>query len=262
MDKQPAFKTHCNLCGTPVAVPALTHKQCAICPQCGHTITGFRRYGVTLTLSTSISALLFLCLSLPYHFLSFSASGQHREIDIPSGLLTMIELDFYSLAVITALATLVLPGMLLTGLVALSSCRVQNIKPAWLPRVHKAVRQILPWSMAEIFLVGTLVSLIKIADIATIDIGVSFIAFCLFIVCITVAVFYYDDVEYANWLSVPPKYTGPASSKEKTLSVQQTWALLATAIILYIFCQCGYSYRKTDCVSMVKLERANRLSNA
>ena len=234
MDKQPAFNTHCNLCGTPVAVPELTHRQCAVCPKCNHTITGYRRYGINITLGTSISALLFLALSLPYQFLSFAANGQHREIDIPTGLLTMIELDYYSLAVITALATLVLPGMLLAGLTTLSAYRLFDRKPSWLTRVHRAVRQLLPWSMAEIFLVGTLVSLVKITDIASIDIGASFVAFCLFIVCITVSMFYYDDVEYANWLSLPPKYTDTVTPEQKTLSVQQTWALLFTACLLYI----------------------------
>jgi paraquat-inducible protein A len=42
-----------------------------------------------------------------------------------------------------------------------------------------------PWSMVEVFVIGVLVSLVKIAAMATVILGVSFWAYVGFAVCFT-----------------------------------------------------------------------------
>ncbi|MBO1256179.1 paraquat-inducible protein A [Alteromonas sp. 5E99-2] len=234
MDKQPAFTTHCHLCGLKVAIPELDKSHCAQCPRCTNTLSQYLNDNKEKALSFALAALVFLALSLPYKFLSFSASGQQREIDLPSGLQTLAELDFYPLALVTALLTLFIPAIVLLGIISLNGCRVINKKPTWLIPTFKMVKLLLPWSMAEIFLVGTLVSLVKIADMATLDVGMSFIAFCLFIVCMTATLYFYDSTEFSDWLdeaSLPPN---PITHLSRQKSIQQTWALLFTATLLYI----------------------------
>ena len=234
MKKQPAFNTHCHHCGLEVAVPELDDFQCANCPRCAHKLSQYDPKGVEKTFVCALSALLFLLLSLPFNFLSFSSNGQQREIDLPTGLKTLADLDFYSLAVITIIATLIIPGLVTLGFLLLSGLRMRAYKPNWLIRVHGAVQLLIPWSMAEIFLVGTLVSLIKIADMATVNIGMSFSAFCLFIVSWSCCMYYYDSTEYGHWLAITPKHAQPATRKQRSLSIQKTWALLLTATLLYI----------------------------
>ena len=109
----------CSQCEATVNVPHLQHKQRAVCPRCGHTLSIYHKQDYALCLSLAVSALVFLCLSLPFNFLSFRASGQQNNIDLPGGLNVLIEQDYVSLALITGLATLVLPGLVLLGLVVL-----------------------------------------------------------------------------------------------------------------------------------------------
>jgi len=235
MKRQSALKLQCPLCAHPVSVPPLSHRQRAMCPNCGHFLTGYRHHQTEFVLGLSIAGLVFLLLSLPYHFLSFATNGQKREINLTAGLETLISLDFMSLAVITALATLVLPGLTLLGLSVLAFCQKFNARPPWLTRVYTWVLRLIPWSMAEIFLVATLVSLVKITDLATVQIGVSFITFCLFIVCMSFSLFYFDRVSYHDWLHQSAKdYTKALSNKQRGYSIQRTWALLITACILYL----------------------------
>ncbi len=42
-----------------------------------------------------------------------------------------------------------------------------------------------PWNMIEVFMLGILVSMLKLTKIATVHLGVSFWAFALLIVCLT-----------------------------------------------------------------------------
>ncbi|MFC3093408.1 paraquat-inducible protein A [Alteromonas sediminis] len=235
MKYQPALDVQCPLCAHQVSVPPLSHRQRATCPNCGHFLTGYRNFQTEFVLGLSIAGVLFLLLSLPYQFLSFASNGQKREINLTTGLETLVSLDFLSLAVITALATLILPGLTLIGLATLSFCRKFNHRPRWLARVYRSVLQLIPWSMAEIFLVATLVSLVKITDLATIEIGIGFITFCLFIVCMSFSLFYFDRISYHEWLQ-PSRQpdAAPLSTHQRQYSIQRTWALLLTACILYI----------------------------
>ena len=103
----------CEQCHTKVNIPALAHRQRAVCPVCNHTLISHRDGASEKLLALSFSALIFLLLSLPFNFLTFKASGQKHSIDLPTGITVLIEHDYLSLAIITSLATLLLPGMVL-----------------------------------------------------------------------------------------------------------------------------------------------------
>ncbi|MDB2330683.1 paraquat-inducible protein A [Alteromonas sp.] len=225
----------CEQCHSHVSLPALKHRERAVCPGCGHTLITFRRNASERLLAFSISAFIFLLLSLPFNFLTFKASGQKHSIDLPQGLTVLIENDYLSLAIVTGLATLLLPGMVLLGFIALGFARLFNKRPPFLLRIYRATNVLLPWSMAEIFLVGTLVSLIKITELADVAIGLSFYAFIGFTAFMTCALIQYDKTQFAFWLH-DMKLPAPKKLDEKqaSQSIQRTWALLITATILYV----------------------------
>lgn len=225
----------CEQCEYTVSMPELAHRQRAVCPRCGHTLLTYRRNEAHNLVAFSLSALVFLVLSLPFNFLSFRASGQKHNIDLPGGLAVLIENDYLSLALITGMATLLLPGMVLLGFLVLSIARLKRQRPNYLRRVYRAVCWLMPWSMAEIFLVGTLVSLIKITELADVSIGMSFYSFIGFTLCMTLAMVYFDKNQYALWLNdgeLPTRK--PLTEEDASQSVQRTWALLITASLLYI----------------------------
>ena len=225
----------CEQCHTKVHIPALGHRQRAVCPVCSHTLVSYRVGASEKLLAYAFSALIFLLLSLPFNFLTFKASGQKHSIDLPTGITVLIENDYLSLAIITSLATLLLPGMVLAGLLLLSLAQIQNRRPFYLARLYKLVKALLPWSMAEIFLVGTLVSLIKITELADVSIGLSFYAFVGFSAFTALCIYQFDTTRYALWMSQgQPPQPKPLCEKQAQVSIQRTWALLLTACILYI----------------------------
>lgn len=225
----------CEQCHQHVMLPALSHRERAVCPRCDHTLLTFRRHATDRLLAYAISALVFLALSLPFNFLTFKASGQKHSIDLPGGLSVLVEQDYFSLALVTGLATLVLPGMVLCGLVTLGLAQKKGSRTPFVRRTFFTVKTLLPWSMAEIFLVGTLVSLIKITELADVTIGLSFYAFIGFTAFMALALSQFDSPSYSIWLhegQLPaPKVL---SESQAHASIQRTWALLLTAALLYI----------------------------
>lgn len=225
----------CEQCHTSVKIPSLSHRQRAVCPVCNHTLVSFRNQASEKMLAYSFSAFIFLLLSLPFNFLTFKASGQKHSIDLPTGITVLIEQDYLSLAIITSLATVLLPGIVIVGIFLLSLAQIKQQRPFYLNRLFRLVKALLPWSMAEIFLVGTLVSLIKITELADVAIGMSFYAFIGFSALTALCISQFDVTRYQMWLSqgVPPS-PKPLSETQASESIQRTWALLITACILYI----------------------------
>jgi paraquat-inducible protein A len=125
--------------------------------------------------------------------------------------------------------------MVLCGLITLGLARKKNARTPFTRRTLYTVKTLIPWSMAEIFLVGTLVSLIKITELADVSVGLSFYAFIGFTTFMALTLSQFDSASYTLWLNEgqlpPPK---ALSEKQAFTSIQRTWALLLTAALLYI----------------------------
>lgn len=225
----------CEHCHLSVSVPKLEHRERALCPRCGYQLTAHRRNSVENAFAFSLAGLVFLILSLLFDFLSFKASGQQNAMDLIDGLITLSNNDYTSLAIITGLATLVLPGSVLLGICILQFQKLYSSANYFSGRVFTWVERLMPWSMAEIFLVGTLVSLIKITSLADVTLGMSFYAYIAFTVCSAVTLLYFDREETQHWLDdIRPDIHVQLSEESARYSIQRTWALLFTAVLLYI----------------------------
>ena len=227
----------CHECDLKVQIPLLAHRQKAVCPRCGCLLSQYRYLALDKILAFSLAGLFFLVASLPFDFMIFDVRGQFQTMSMPLSITTLVEQDYLMLAVLQILAIYVIPACILCGLAYLTVFIRNGQYPprgAW---VKKLVFTLLPWSMAEIFLIGALISLIKMQSIAVIELGMSFYAYLLFTLCLVTVVLYLDEFQLTDrlrelgedrWQSakrIPP-------SRRKT--VQRTWALLIASVILYI----------------------------
>ncbi len=137
--------------------------------------------------------------------------------------------------------------------------------------IARSLAHLTPWMMADVFIIGALVSLIKIAGMAHIELGISFWAFCVFAVLLLMTTQSLD----ADWMwfSLEGEPRAPEGTKTGTTaasqnvtgcptcglvnrlssfgenrctrcneklhqrlpySLQRTWALLFAAVIMYI----------------------------
>jgi paraquat-inducible protein A len=228
-------KTHtilCHECHYKVTLPALSHKQAAVCPRCGLQLTVYHHNASQRIIALATTSLIFLFASLPFEFLSFSVSGQTQSIDIIGSLWILVEKDYGLLALIQAIAVLILPAFVLISLLYLLVPLSFGFHSKNAPWLLKALFKLLPWTMAEIFLIGVLVSLIKIMSMADVGIGLSFYAYLLFTLFMTITLLYVDKYQLQKLLNsnIEDEYT----VIDRTRSIQTTWALLFTSALLYI----------------------------
>ena len=182
----------CHECDLLIAVPALDVGKKAYCPRCNYLLAANRPHALTMVFAFAVSGLVFLLLSTAFPFLGFSASGQGRTVTLLQSIAILVTEGLPSLAAIVFVSIVVIPGAFLIGAVYVSSALNINRSLPGTAMVLRWMLMLMPWSMAEIFLIGILVAFVKIVTIADVSLGLSFWAYVLFTVCMTVVMLYPD----------------------------------------------------------------------
>jgi paraquat-inducible protein A len=244
-NKIQSVEIQCHECALTVKLPVLKESQKAQCPRCGYTLSAIHRNANERIVAFAITALIFLLASLPFTFLSFSANGLENHFNAMTSFIILIDNNYQLLALIEFFTIFAIPTVVLLALIYLLIPLNKGLYPKYGGRVLALVFKLLPWCMVEIFLIGTLVSLIKIISMADIELGLSFYAFILFTLSMTLVVLHIDKhelsqllakVEKAHNIEIRQSHTKIAQEDpiKQALSVQKTWALLLTAVVFYI----------------------------
>lgn len=185
----------CHECDLLVSVPALHSGQKAFCPRCRFLLAANRPDATDKIFAYAAAALVFLILANAFPFLGFAAKGQERTVTLLESIAILVTANFPALATIVFASIVAIPAAFLIGVLYFSTSLALN---RLLPGTRMTLRWIfiaLPWSMAEIFLVGILISFVKIVAIADVALGLSFWSYALFSICMTVVVLHLDRRE-------------------------------------------------------------------
>jgi len=171
-----------------VAVPAIREGERAECPRCGHTLTQRPKHGLERALSFALAGCVFFAISLAYPFLTLSSGGIENVMTLLEASIAIYREQDPILAVIVFVCIIALPIALLAAVIALTTPLLLRRRVQWLPRLGKLMFKLNDWAMVEVFVIGTIVSLVKIAKLAKVELGLSFLAYILFAVCLTAAI--------------------------------------------------------------------------
>ena len=177
----------CHGCDLLVDVSELKDGESSNCPRCGSFLTRKRGDAYERVLAYSLSALILLILSCSYSFLSFSASGLTSVITLIQTPGALWEYGLPEVAILIGAFIIVIPAVVLVLLVILCVPLQKGAYRPWLVPVAKGIFLGQNWAMVEVFIIGVIVSLVKIAAMATVVLGISFWAYAAFTICFTLA---------------------------------------------------------------------------
>jgi paraquat-inducible protein A len=167
----------CHECDLLQHIPALPENGAAICQRCGATLVRSRPNSLERTLALTVAGLALFLLANTFPFLSFKIEAQVRETTLVTGIVTLYQQGLPELAVVVMLTTVIVPFIQLTGMIYVLLPLTVNRQAPMSMRVFRWVRTLQPWSMLEVFLMGILVSIVKLAKMAKIVPGVAVFAF-------------------------------------------------------------------------------------
>nr|WP_299258192.1 paraquat-inducible protein A [uncultured Kushneria sp.] len=172
----------CHECDLVSTVPPLACSESARCPRCQHELMVRKRAPAQQSLALAIAAIVALVTSLAFPFISFSARGLERSISLTDAMAILSTGSYTVLAVVLWMVLLLLPMLYLGMVIVIHGALLLGRRPPRGMLMLRTLRHIEHWMMADVFLIGVLVSLVKILSLASIGFGVSFWAFCLFVV--------------------------------------------------------------------------------
>ncbi|WP_273859695.1 paraquat-inducible protein A [Photobacterium sp. GSS17] len=201
--QEPDTLVGCEECGLVVELPTLKDGEKATCPRCDHTLAKRIALPFQRPLSYGVASLVMLVASISFPFMSFSVKGIKQEITLMHAAEMLSVFQNSLLALLLLLTVLILPATYLISLLyfyfrawTLVMGRSSNAISATEKRLCRLMLRIEPWLMVDVFLIGVLVSLIKIASLADIGLGMSFWAFCIYTVLVVKCVSMVDP----TWL--------------------------------------------------------------
>jgi len=187
----------CPCCDLLVDVSALADGQSASCPRCGSFLTRMRADAYERILAFASAGLVFLLLANQFPFLSFSSSGLESVMTLRQTPGALWNHGMPAVAMLVAAFIVFIPAAVLLGSLALCAPLSRNRYHPWLVPLAKAIFLARSWSMVEVFIIGVIVSLVKIAAMATVVIGLAFWAYAAFTLCFTVTISNLD--RYQCW---------------------------------------------------------------
>ncbi|WP_160109543.1 paraquat-inducible protein A [Pseudomonas izuensis] len=167
----------CHECDLLMSKPVLAHGEKALCPRCGYELYAHRYNVVQRSLALVIAALL---LYVPANFLpimQLNLLGQSSQDTVWSGVVGLFNSDMQSVSVIVFLCSMGIPLLkLLCQLVVLLSIRF-DIGRSYGLLLYRIYHHLRDWGMLEVYLMGVLVAIVKLADMAAMTVGLGLACF-------------------------------------------------------------------------------------
>lgn len=187
----------CHGCDLLVDVDDLENGSRAYCPRCGHFLTRYQYDAMSRVLAYAIAAVILLVLASSFPFLSFGAGGLESVMTLREAPGSLWRYGMPELAIMVAAFIIYIPALLLLFLVSISVPLLFGLRVPWLRFAARSVFSLQNWAMVEVFIIGVIVSLVKIAAMATVVLGISFWAYAAFSICFALALATLD--RYQCW---------------------------------------------------------------
>jgi paraquat-inducible protein A len=197
---------HCDLLQ---GIPPLPPGGTARCPRCASTIATRSTDPIDRPLAFTFAALFAFIVANTEPLMGLSAAGRHASTTIVNGAYEMWMQGQQITALVIAFCAVIAPGFLLTVLLAVR----RPLAPWWVGELLRWASFMQPWSMVEVMILGILIALIKIAELALVDAGIGMYAVGALVVLLTAIGITFDADEVwrrIEWVDPQPSTAGAA----------------------------------------------------
>lgn len=167
----------CHECDLLMRKPQLSVGEKAQCPRCGYELYAHRHNVVERSLALVVAALL---LYVPANFLpimQLNLLGRTSDDTVWSGVLGLFNTGMPWIAVVVFLCSMGIPLLkLLCQLAVLLSIR-WNIGRSYGLLLYRIYHHMRDWGMLEVYLMGVLVAIVKLADLAELSLSLGLACF-------------------------------------------------------------------------------------
>ncbi|MGE0084913.1 MAG: paraquat-inducible protein A [Desulfococcaceae bacterium] len=171
----------CHECDLLQSLPSVSGNVTLKCRRCGAVLCRKRENSLERTLALTLAGLMLFLLANAFPFLSFKMESQVRETTLITGITELYAQGLEGLALLVFLTTIAVPFLQMSGMLWVLLPLKFGMEAPKMMYVFRFVRGMQPWGMMEVFMLGILVSVVKLSKMAQIVPGIAIFAFLLLI---------------------------------------------------------------------------------
>ncbi|MCL6415352.1 paraquat-inducible protein A [Aestuariirhabdus sp. Z084] len=202
MNQANIIETHiaCLSCDSLIDMSELAYGEKATCPVCGGFLSRRKVDGLSRVVAYALSSLILLAMSCAFPFLAFKSSGLENVTTLPGTVRGLYLYGMPELAFLVGAFIVVLPMLVMLLVLLLCVPLLVKQRVSWLPDIARIIFTVHSWCMVDVFIIGVIVSLVKIAAMATVVLGLSFFSYAAFSITFTLTLSNLDRLQL--WTAV------------------------------------------------------------
>lgn len=179
----------------------------ASCTRCGCELYRNIPHSLDRSLALYLSTLVLMVIANVYPFITMQAAGIEETDLVFSGGLALYKFGMAELGLVVFLTSIVFPFVCVVSMIyLLLPAKFGQLAPGYGP-VFRMVRMLEPWSLLSVFMLGTLISIVKLQSLAAVVPGLGMAGFVLMLVTYSGARANFDPEEL--WKLCPIKQLKP-----------------------------------------------------
>jgi paraquat-inducible protein A len=171
----------CHDCDLLYKIPSLPENGRAMCSRCGAVLARHKPDSLNRTISLTIAGLVLFVVANTLPFLAMKTGGMVQETTLVTGVHELYGQKMWMLATLVLFTCVIVPLVGMLGMLYVLAPLKLNRTAPYTVGVFRFINHLQPWGMMEVFLLGILVSLVKLGKMATIVPGLALYSFGLLI---------------------------------------------------------------------------------
>jgi paraquat-inducible protein A len=171
----------CHECDLLQHTPRQRQGGIARCPRCNAVLHRSIRDSLDRTLALTFAGLVLFIVANTFPFLAFKMQGQVTQTTLATGVVDLYRQGMWELSLLVLLTSILVPLLQLLLIIYVLLPLKLNRTPWKLAHVFRFQQSLGPWGMMEVFMLGILVAVVKLADMAQIVPGLALWSFAILI---------------------------------------------------------------------------------
>jgi len=167
----------CHECDFIHVIKPLSKGGKALCTRCGALLYQSTPNSIEKALALNLAAFMLFVMANAFPFLSLEIGGRFVENYFLSGALMLYRLGMGEVGLLVLITSFLFPLFTISGMLYILLPIKLGYRPWKMSLVYRMVRAIKPWSLVSVFMLGVLISFVKLLDLATIIPGISLFSF-------------------------------------------------------------------------------------
>lgn len=151
-------------------------------------------------IALAFTALVLFIIANVYPLVAFKVNATTRMTTLTGAALGLYEQGYATLAVLVTITAIVVPLVqILASLYVLVPARA-GFRPPWAAMVFRMLAAVRPWAMSEVFVLGSIVALVKLSGEAEVAPRIALIAYGLLMFTLTALSSVTPTEQFWRWL--------------------------------------------------------------